>query len=101
MPEMTERLTLRKGESHIIVLPGLGSAGYVWTVLSTDQEIVLIEEIVIAAEEAPAVIQGSIDQRFRLTALAAGETVIRLAQIRRFAPQLPHDTREILLTIPQ
>ena len=101
MQEHTETLTLRKGENHILVLPGLGSAGYQWTVQAADREIVSITEMPLAAGEVRAVIQGSVEERFRLTALAPGETVIRLTQMRRFGTEPPHATREIALTILQ
>ena len=69
---------------HIIALRGLGSAGYQWAVEAVDQQIVIAEEIVRAREEFPVPIIGSLDQRFRLTAIAPGETMVRFAQRRRF-----------------
>lgn len=94
-----EELTLRKGESHILVLPGLGSAGYRWIVQSADAEIVSIEELLHTAEDASAMKSGSLDQRFRLIALAPGATRIAFAQVRSFAPNRPHATHEIELTV--
>ena len=90
-----ETLTLRKGESHTLVLPGLGSAGYRWIVQSSDAEIVSIEEVLHTAEDAHDMKQGSLNQSFRLIALAPGITHISFAQVRSFAPNRPHATLEI------
>ncbi|MBT9330402.1 protease inhibitor I42 family protein [Paracidobacterium acidisoli] len=94
-----ETLTLRKGEQQMLALPGHGSAGYQWSMVSADAGIVSVEEILNDASEASGALQGSLDQRFQLTALAPGETCIRFVLIRRFAPGEPQSTHEIALTV--
>jgi predicted secreted protein len=97
--EKTEMLTLREGESHVVALPGLGSAGYQWLVEAAGAKIVAVEEILHTAEEAGGVRQGSLNQQFRITALAAGKDQIRFVQVRPWARNAPHSVVEVLLTV--
>ena len=93
-----ETITLRVGENHILALPGLGSAGYQWTLQSADSEIVSVEEMLRAGAYYPAG-SGSLTQRFELIALTPGKTRILFHQARSFAPNPPHATHEIELTV--
>lgn len=99
MQEKLETFTLREGESHVLALPGLGSAGYRWLVEAAGAEIVSVEEILHTAEEAREMRQGSLNQQFRITALAAGKAHIRFAQVRPWALNLPNAVVEVELTV--
>jgi hypothetical protein len=94
-----EQLTLRKGESYTLALPGLGSAGYRWIVQSADAEFVSLKELLHTAEDLRGMQQGSLNQRFQLIALTPGTTRVSFAQVRSFAPNRPHATFEIELTV--
>jgi predicted secreted protein len=97
-----ETISLKPGESHLVRLKGLGSAGYQWMVESSDamMKIIAVEEILHTRDEVKAPVAGSLDQRFKLTALAHGETVVRFSQRRRFEPgSKPHATFELQVTV--
>lgn len=91
-----ETLTLKPGESHLIRLPGLGSAGYQWMLEAADPKVAAVEEIVYSKEEVAAPVVGSLDQRFKLTAMGPGHTLVRFTQRRRFQPSSePHARHEV------
>jgi predicted secreted protein len=95
-----ESVTLREGESHLVRLHGLGSAGYQWMLESSDPRIAAVEEILHSREEVAAPIAGSLDQRFRLTAITPGHTLVRFTQRRRFEPERePHASYEVSVTV--
>jgi predicted secreted protein len=91
-----ETITLKPGQEHRFSLPGLGSAGYQWMVESCDQRVAVVEEILHSKQEVTVPIVGSLNQEFRLTAIAAGHTSVRLVQRRRFEKSgTPHATYEM------
>jgi predicted secreted protein len=95
-----DTITLRPGESHLVNLPGLGSAGYQWTLQSVDAAIVAVEEVLHSREEVAGRVVGSLDQTFKLTALAPGHTLARFTQQRRFERGgKPHASYEIDVTV--
>ena len=99
-----EELRIRTGETDELVLPGLGSAGYQWIAQPCDPPIVSVEEILHTEEESLTAMRGhgtgSLEQRFRLTAMSPGQAVVRFVQVRRFAPlHPPHASHEIVLTV--
>ena len=84
-----ETVTLNRGESHIVELRGLGSAGYQWSLQSADPRIVGVEELLYDRESVALPMAGSMDQKFKLTAIASGHTLVRFVQSRRFAQAGP------------
>ena len=95
-----ETVTLKPGGSHIVVLDGLGSAGYQWVVDAVDPQIATVEEVLHLREELGAPIQGSLDQRFKISAIAPGQMLVRFIQKRRFGPVAePLSTHEINLVV--
>jgi Chagasin family peptidase inhibitor I42 len=99
-----DELRIRKGETNELTLPGLGSAGYQWIAQPCDPPIVSVEEILHTDEESLTAVRGhgtgSLEQRFRLTAMTPGQAVVRFVQVRRFAPlNRPHASHEIAVTV--
>jgi hypothetical protein len=92
-----EQLELTVLESRVVVLKGLGAAGYRWTASVDDPGVARVER---ASTESPArapVGAGrSFDESFRIVALAVGATIVRFRQARRFEPDAPpHALHEI------
>jgi predicted secreted protein len=95
-----ETITLKPGQEQRITLPGLGSAGYQWMVESFDQEIVTVEEVVHSIQGVTVPTAGSLNQEFRLAAVAPGQTSIRFNQRRRFeADKKPLASYEISVAV--
>jgi predicted secreted protein len=95
-----ETITLKPGEEHRVSLPGLGSAGYQWMLESCDQLIAVVEEIPHSKQDVTVPIAGSLNQEFRLTAIAPGRTTIRFSQRRRFETgETPHASYEISVAV--
>lgn len=95
-----ETVNLKPGESHIIALRGLGSAGYQWMVQAIDPQIARVEEILHSREELTGPIAGSLGQNFKLTAIAPGGTLVRFAQRRGFEQTAkPYAIHEINLVV--
>jgi predicted secreted protein len=95
-----ETITLKPGQEHRIKLPGLGATGYQWMVEPCDQKVVTVEEILHSIQEVTVPIAGSLNQEFRLTAVAPGQTSIRFNQRRRFEPdKKPHASYEITVAV--
>jgi len=95
-----ETITLKQGESHLISLHGLASAGYQWILQSIDPQIAVVEEILYSREEVAVPVAGSLDQRFKLTAIAPGHALVRFIQRRRFEPAgKPHASYEISVVV--
>ncbi|MGA2424073.1 MAG: protease inhibitor I42 family protein [Terriglobales bacterium] len=95
-----ETITLKPGESHLISLPGLGSAGYQWMFESSEPHIALVEEVLHSRNAVTVPITGSLNQEFRLTAIAPGHATIRFSQRRRFEPdKKPNASYEISVAV--
>jgi predicted secreted protein len=95
-----ETITLRRGESHLIQLKGLGSAGYEWMLESFDSTVIAVERIPHSRDEVKAPIVGSLDERFKLTAVGPGQTLVHFAQRRRFQPgAMPHASCEVRVVV--
>jgi predicted secreted protein len=95
-----ETITLKPGESHLISLPGLGSAGYQWKFESSEPQVALVEEVLHSRNAATVPIAGSLNQEFRLTATSPGRTTIRFSQRRRFEPDTkPNASYEISVAV--
>jgi hypothetical protein len=63
-----------------ITLKGRGTAGYRWEFTVDDPRFVQVERLIEQGDPG----MGSVDERFMLTALLAGETVVRFRQVRPF-----------------
>jgi predicted secreted protein len=94
-----ETIRLKPGESHTIVLPGLGSAGYQWSVEVVDPQVAVAEEILHLRDEVTVPVAGSLDQRFRVKAIAPGQTPVRFVQKRRFGSAQPRAFHEISVVV--
>jgi len=95
-----ETINLKQGESHLIRLHGLGSAGYQWILESSDPRIVAVEQILHSRQHFAGPIVGSLDQEFRLTATAPGESLVRFAQRRLFEQgREPHASYEVNVVV--
>jgi len=95
-----ETITLKRGESYTVTLPGLGSAGYKWSLDSADPRVVKVEEIMHAKGSVAQPVTGSLDQRFKLTAIAPGHTIVRFIRSRPFArAEKPNATFELSLAV--
>jgi len=98
--EKMETITLRPGENHLVNLPGLGSAGYRWMLDSCDQHVGVVEEILHSKRDVAPKIAGSLDQTFKLSAVAPGRSSVRFVQRRRFEPgKEPHASYELSLLV--
>jgi len=94
-----DTVTLKPGESHTIALPGLGSAGYQWSLEAVNPQVAAVEEVVHSRDEVKAPVAGSLDQRFQIKAIAAGQTPVRFIQKRRFGSAPPQASHEINLIV--
>jgi predicted secreted protein len=95
-----ETITLKPGESRLVNLPGLGSAGYQWILESIDPQVAVVEEVLHSREEVAVRVAGSLDQKFKLTAIAPGRASVRFAQRRRFEQSgTAHASHEIDLIV--
>jgi hypothetical protein len=63
-----------------ITLKGRGTAGYRWEFTVDDARFVQVERLIEQGDPG----MGSVDERFVLTGLLAGETVVRFGQVRPF-----------------
>jgi predicted secreted protein len=95
-----ETITLRPGENHLIRLKGLGSAGYEWMLEFFDSTVIAVEQIPHSRDEVTVPIVGSLDQRFKLTAVGPGQTLVHFTQRRRFQPRAkPHASYEVQVVV--
>jgi predicted secreted protein len=95
-----DTLNLKPGESHIVTLRGLGSAGYRWRLKSSDPRIAAVEEVLLTKGEGTVPIAGSVDQQFRLTAIAPGNMLLRFELRRQFGQSgEPHASHEINVSV--
>ncbi len=94
-----DTVTLRAGESHTIALPGLGSAGYQWSVDAVDPQIAAVEEVLQSRDVVAAPVVSSLNQQFRVRGIAPGQTAVRFVQKRRFGNAAPRATHEISLVV--
>jgi hypothetical protein len=83
----------------MVTLPGLGSAGYQWSIEAVDPQIAAVEELLHSKEDVSAPVAGSLDQRFRISAIAPGQTAVRFVQKRRFGNAPPRASHEINLVV--
>ncbi|WDD91876.1 protease inhibitor I42 family protein [Burkholderia sp. FERM BP-3421] len=92
-----EQLELNVQERRVVVLQGLGAAGYRWTVSVDDPGVVRVERAAAEPAAAPgAPGSRSVDERFEITGLAAGRTIVRCVQGRAFEPHAaPRASHEI------
>jgi Chagasin family peptidase inhibitor I42 len=103
--EVPDSLRLRVGSSEEIVLPGLGTAGYLWSaeVLGDDNVIDVAWRRGFADTERPLV-GASAPERITLTASSAGDVVVRLTQARRWEtgkpPRAEHVVRVVVEAVP-
>jgi predicted secreted protein len=99
MKEM-ETITLKQGESHLINLHGLGSAGYQWMLESCDPQVAVVKEVLHSKEEVAVPTAGSLGQTFKVIAIAPGHALLRFAQRRRFERGgEPHASSTVSLTV--
>jgi len=94
-----EEVRLAAGEKMILALPGLGSAGYQWSVIVQDARVAHVAKIERLSGAAPGA-SGSNDEQFAIVALTAGQTVLWFAQRRVFqSDRPPHAVREVLVRV--
>lgn len=91
MPDLPDTVALRIGEECVLVLPGLGTAGYRWTdTLEGDPTaVVLAWQRGFPADE-PRPIGASAPERLVITGAVPGHIVIHLAQCRPWESGRPH-----------
>jgi len=96
-----EELALFVGEAISLTLPGLGSAGYQWTVNVDDATVASVVKLGnVRRTSASANSNASYDEQFAITALVPGQTVIHLVQRRVFQKTSPpHSARDILVRV--
>jgi predicted secreted protein len=89
-----ENIFLKIGETANLALPGLGSAGYRWQYVVEDAETVSVEKA--SGSEPSEMRQGSLEERFALTGLRQGKTIVHFTQARSFEPgKAPHAVRDV------
>jgi hypothetical protein len=85
-----EQFDLRVGESRIVALDSLGSAGYRWSASVGNPQIVRVERL--------ATVRGL--EEFSLTGLSPGETIVHFVQARSFEPAKPPlSTHDVLVRV--
>jgi Chagasin family peptidase inhibitor I42 len=103
--EVPESLRLSVGSSQEIVLPGLGTAGYLWSaeVVGDDNIVDVTWRRGFAKSEHPLV-GASAPERITLTASSPGEVVVRLTQSRRWEtgkpPRAEHVVHVVVEEVP-
>lgn len=92
-----EHIELRVPASHVVVLKGLGSAGYRWSASVDNPKVVRIERVTAVQRTGEHPSGGnSRDEQFKLTGLAPGETIVHFSQARSFEPKKPpHATYDV------
>ena len=75
-----ETIELAVDGRFTITLKGRGTAGYRWEFTVDDPRFVQVERLLEQGDPG----MGSVDERFVLTGLLAGETVVRFGQLRPF-----------------
>jgi predicted secreted protein len=80
-----EHVELHVHASYAVVLKGLGSAGYRWSVSVDNPQIAKVE--LVATTPDPRREHGK--EQFTVWALAPGKTIVRFSQARSFEPQKP------------
>jgi predicted secreted protein len=88
--DVPESLRLTVGSSHDIVLPGLGTAGYLWTseVEGDENVLTLTWRRGFGESEHPAV-GVSAPERLTISASAPGQAAVHLAQARSWETGKP------------
>ena len=84
---VTDRLELAVGGQTTVTLPGLGAAGYRWTGRADDPDLVSLSRDLSDTEVGPP--GESRAERFTVTGLAVGATVIHFQLCRPFQPNRP------------
>ncbi|MEA4943527.1 MAG: protease inhibitor I42 family protein [Propionicimonas sp.] len=82
--EFWASFTLRVGEKRELALPGLGTAGFLWSA-SLDGDAAAVElawERGFGTDDSPRPVGASAPERLRITAAAPGRARIHLAQQR-------------------
>ena len=95
-------LSLSVGDSHEIVLPGLGTAGYRWdSELSGDTDALAVEwRRGMSAEEARGgLIGASAPERLTITANTPGHVTVRLRQQRPWESKPPRAEHTVEIDI--
>jgi predicted secreted protein len=85
--EIPKRITLRVGDMNTVRLPGLGTAGYVWTHQVIENSALIQVSTGHGAlpqtgEAAQQIVGASVDELIYIRALRAGRSKIRLTQMR-------------------
>lgn len=95
-----EERVLSVGGRTTVILEGLGAAGFRWSALVADPEILSVELVQQDGGETARLPGNSADEVFALVGLAIGETVVRFHQTRSFEPERPpHATRELWVKV--
>lgn len=100
--DIPTRITLRVGETDTLRLPGLGSAGYIWTHEVVGNEDVVdvstttAESLQIDDAREPTTVGSSRDELFIIRAVRAGQSTIRFSQKRSWEGDQPPLKEHIL-----
>ena len=98
-PPLPAHLSLHPGESRVVELPGLATAGYDWTAEVADGDLAIErlppepadpDEVVLLGASAPV--------RFRLSAGVGGEAHVRFVLARPWEDE-PAELREIVVSV--
>ncbi len=86
----TEIIELKSGDSTVINLKGLASAGYEWTCDSGNNEIISIrKDFVMEKPNSPVPTSASAAEVFTIKALKKGTIVLHFSQSRSWEKNVP------------
>ena len=95
-----DTIELNIQDSHTVTLKSLATAGYQWTALVDNLQLVRVERVIVDRAAGVSPPRGSLDEQFTLTALAAGETIVHFLQARPFERAKPaHATYEVNIRV--
>ena len=88
MAEFTEHLDLGVGQEWTVVLPGLDTAGYMWQErVSGPPDVIRVSWVRgFAPGTGPAVVGVSAPEQATVRAVAPGDVMLRLVQVRPWQP---------------
>lgn len=98
-PSLPAHLSLHPGESRVVDLPGLATAGYDWTAEVAEGDLTIERLPPEPVEPAEVVTLGASEPvRFRLSAKGGGECHVRFVLARPWEDE-PAEVREIVVSV--
>jgi hypothetical protein len=95
-----DEIKLYLKQQHTITLKSLGTAGYRWSAIADNPQVVKVDPLLRTHSDGPIQPGRSLDEQFVLTGFGLGETFVHFSQARSFEPEKPpHATYDIKVRV--